>query len=184
MLPQLLLEEEHLGPYGVYAEVWGTLFRRPAKLEPGQRQVPAEPVMFLLPGGEQTLRFPLHRQRPVLRVCSPSARLFHPGAQQEVGVQEEVAKAALSLAHVHHEAVAHQPVVLQRHRQNLRLFGTEKSDSTRVPATRLTMRRLSVTSRLLCELSFTPVRKLRDSLRASCRAAWSPCAAGVVFRTS
>lgn len=56
VLPQLLLEEEHLGPYGVQAEVWGTLLRRPAQLEPGQRQVPAEPVVVLLPGGAQRFR--------------------------------------------------------------------------------------------------------------------------------
>lgn len=31
-----------------------------------------------------------------------------------------MAQDALALAHVHHEAVAHQPVVLRRHRQNLR----------------------------------------------------------------
>lgn len=141
--------------------------------------------MVLLPGGEQTFTFLSPPQpRPVLRLRSPSARLFDPGAQQEVGVKEEVAQAALALARVHHEAVAHQPVVLWRHGQGLRLSGDSEVKSTCAPVTWLTMRRLSVTSRLLCELSFTPARKLRDSLRASCRDAWSPCAAGVVFRTS
>lgn len=93
------------------------LFRHPAKLEPGQRQVPAEPVVVLLPGGRGIISFCVsrHEQRGVLPPRSPSARLFEPGAQQEVRVEEEVAQGAFTLTDVHHKAVAHQPVVLPRH---------------------------------------------------------------------
>lgn len=87
---------------------------------------------------------------------------------------------AVALALVHHEAVSQQPAVLCGHRQRLDLFSYAGAD---LLPPRLTMPWLSVTP-LLCELSFTPARKLRDSLRASCRDAWSACSSGVVFRTS
>lgn len=92
-----------------------------------------------------------------------------------------MAQAALALVDVHHEAVAQQPVVLEPPHGHK--FSPPAADCAG-GAPVLTVPRLSVTSRLLGELSFTPARKPRDSRRASCRGARSPCSAGVVFSTS
>lgn len=53
---------------------------------------------------------------------SPSARPLEPGAQQEIGVEEEVPQAALPLARVHHEAVTHQLMPLERHRDTCNAY--------------------------------------------------------------
>lgn len=53
---------------------------------------------------------------PVAHSRSPSGGLLHSGAQQQVGVEEEVSQAvfAVTAAAVRHEAVAHQLTPLRR----------------------------------------------------------------------
>lgn len=50
-----------------------------------------------------------------LSLHSPSGCMFESGAQQEIGVKEEVTQVAIPLAHIHHKAVTHQLTSLQTH---------------------------------------------------------------------
>lgn len=82
----------------------------PAQSEAGQWQVPAEPVVVLPPArNTHDIKScaPLEPERSQMP-HSPFARRLHSGAQQEVGVEEEVTQAAFTVASIHHEAIAHQ----------------------------------------------------------------------------
>lgn len=58
---------------------------------------------------------PISHKRCFLLLHSPSACMFESGAQQEVGVKEDVTQAAFPLAHIHHKAVTHQLTSLDQH---------------------------------------------------------------------
>lgn len=129
VLLQLLAEMVCLGPHGMQAKLHICrvfLLGNPVKFETGERQVPAEPVLVRPPGSEKekhafTKRRPLsaHMPKCILGPRSPSACWLQPGAEQEVGVKEEVAQVAFPIACVHQEAVAHQLTPLEEHKHTL-----------------------------------------------------------------
>lgn len=119
---------------------------------------------------------------------SPLGTALEFGAQQQVSVQEEMAKVTPPLTHIHHEAVTNQLAPLQHTHIAMVMMWCMcvrvclcLCVCAYVP---LTMPLLRVTSRLHGDPSLTPDRKLLDSLRISCSKGWSLCCWGVCFNRS